>query len=553
MKHSKIFRVLAMAVILSLLVVALPVSPALASYDYDIDLVDSDGDSLDEGEIGDYFYVEGDDWPPSDYVEPQDIEEVDIYFSSEEADTGDDIDDEVQNYERLKSGVEIDDDGEFDKKVKVPDELTDGDDDEVVVRGTYYVYVTMAGSDDIKAVAEFTVIAAGITLDTEEGPVGTEVEITGFDFADNEEITVEYDGDEISIEGGDDETDRNGAFEAIILVPDSAAGEHTIKVTDESDNEAETVLTVESEITINPESGIAGERVTVRGTGFADVEDVTIKFDGDEIATGDTNIDGSFTIPFDVPAVGAGTYDVEAEDDDNNSAEAEFTIASNISIGPVTNQTSPGYVGMDITISGKGFKPNATITITYASTPVVFTTTSAADGSFSYTFKAPKSEAGEHTITATDGVNSMEAKFYMEADAPAIPKPLLPLMDSKPEQPIFFDWEDVTDPSGVTYILQIAKDESFTTLVLQEELTDSEYTLSEEVELESTKKDAPYWWRVKAIDGADNESRWTGAGSFHVGFSFSLPNWAKYLLWTLGGLALFFVGFFVGRRTGYSY
>jgi len=514
MKHSKLFRILAVAIILSLLVAALPAATALAaSYDYDIELDPEDG------EVGDSFDVIGEDFPPSEDIGEltEDIEEVDIYFSSEEADTGDDIDDEVTIYERLKTGVEIDEDGEFDKSVKVPDELTDGDDDEVVVRGTYYVYVTMGGSDDIKAVAEFTVIAAGITLDTEEAMVGDEIEITGFDFADNEEITVEYDGDEISIEGGDDETNRNGAFEAIILVPESAAGEHTIKVIDESDNEAEAVLTVEPAITINPTSGTAGERVTVRGVGFADGEDVTIKFDGDEVASGDASIYGSFTIPFDVPAVGSGTYDIEAKDDDNNSASAEFTIATNISVGPVTSQSSPGYVGMDVTISGIGFKPNATITITYASTPVVFTTTSKNDGSFSYTFKVPKSESGEHTITATDGVNSMEVEFYMEADAPATPAPLLPLMDSKPEQPILFDWEDVTDPSGVTYILQIAKDESFHTLVLEEELTASEYTLPEEMELESTKKDAPYWWRVRAVDDADNASGWTGAGSFHVG------------------------------------
>jgi len=549
MKHIKIFRILAIAITLSLLIMALPAATAMAAYDYDIELDPEDG------EIGDSFDVIGSDFPPSEDIGEltESIEEVDIYFSSEEADTGDDIDDEITIYEQLKSGVEIDEDGDFDKSVKVPDELTDGDDDEVVVRGTYFVYVTMGGSDDIKAVAEFTVIAAGIELDTEEALVGAEVEITGFDFADNEEITVEYDGDEISIEGGDDETNKNGAFEAIILVPESAAGEHTIKVIDESDNEAEAVLTVESAITINPTSGTAGERVTVRGTGFADGEDVTIKFDGDEIATGDTDLDGSFTIPFDVPAVGSGTYDVEAEDDKNNSASAEFTIATNISVGPVTSQTSPGYVGMDITISGIGFKPDTTITITYASTPVVFTTTSEDDGSFSYTFKAPKSDPGKHTVTATDGLNSREVEFYMEADAPATPAPLLSLMDTKPEQPILFDWQDVTDPSGITYILQIAKDESFTTLVLQEELTESEYTLSEEMELESTKKDAPYWWRVRAVDDAGNTSGWTGAGSFHVGFAFSLPNWAKYLLWTLGGLALFFIGFFVGRRTGYSY
>jgi len=127
-------------------------------------------------------------------------------------------------------------------------------------------------------------------------------------------------------------------------------------------------------------------------------------------------------------------------------------------------------------------------------------------------------------------------------------------MDTKPEQPVYFDWKDVTDPSGVTYTLQVATDKTFTAaslILIEEGLTKSEYTLEEE--LESTKKDAPYWWRVKAIDGVGNESGWTGAGSFDVGFVFELPKWALYLLIALGGVALFFIGFFVGRRTGYAY
>jgi len=547
MKHSKIFRILAIAITLSLLVAVIPAAPALAAYDNDIEL------DPDDGEIGDSLYVEGDDWKPSEDVGEitEDLEEVDIYFSSEEADTGDDIDDEVENYEKLKSGVDVDEDGDFRQKVKVPDELKDGEDDEVVVGGTYYVYVTKKGSKDIKAVAEFTVIAAEIELDTDEGTVGTEVEITGVDFADSEDITVEYDG--VSI--GEDETSSKGKFELTILIPESTAGEHTITVIDDSDNEAEAVFTVESEITIAPESGRVGERATVNGTGFGDGEDVSIKFDGDEVATGSTDFDGSFTINFDVPAVGPGTYEVEAKDDDNNSAKAGFRMTTDISISPVTDQSSPGYVGDEVAISGTGFIPDHKITITYASTPAVFTTRSEDDGSFSYTFTVPKSEPGEHTITATDGTNSLEVTFWMESDAPAIPQPLKPEMDIKPERPIAFDWQDVTDPSGVTYTLQVAKDKNFTDIVLEEERTESEYTMTETEDeaLESTKKDAPYWWRVKAADGAGNESGWTGAGSFHVGFAFAMPDWVIYLLIGLGGILLFFVGFFVGRRTGYSY
>jgi len=126
-------------------------------------------------------------------------------------------------------------------------------------------------------------------------------------------------------------------------------------------------------------------------------------------------------------------------------------------------------------------------------------------------------------------------------------------MGIKAEQPVVFDWQDVTDPSGVTYTLQLARNENFTDIVLKKELTQSKYTMTEAEELESTKKDEPYWWRVKATDGATNESGWSGAGSFYVGFVFALPDWAIYLLMGVGGLLLFFIGFFVGRRTGYAY
>ena len=69
------------------------------------------------GEIGDRFDIDGDDWPDSDYGITPSITEVDIYFSSEEADEGDDIDEDVLNYEILKSDEEVDEYGDFVRNV----------------------------------------------------------------------------------------------------------------------------------------------------------------------------------------------------------------------------------------------------------------------------------------------------------------------------------------------------------------------------------------------------------------------------------------------------
>jgi len=144
----------------------------------------------------------------------------------------------------------------------------------------------------------------------------------------------------------------------------------------------------------------------------------------------------------------------------------------------------------------------------------------------------------------------------MESEAPPVPVPLLPEAGGKAKAEAYFDWEDVSDPSGVTYTLQIASDENFTedSIVLEREgLTESEYTLTEEERLESTKKEAPYYWRVKAVDRASNESEWSTPASFHVGFSITLPDWAMYVIYVVGAVVVGFIGFWFGRRTTYSY
>jgi hypothetical protein len=52
--------------------------------------------------------------------------------------------------------------------------------------------------------------------------------------------------------------------------------------------------------------------------------------------------------------------------------------------------------------------------------------------------------------------------------------------------------------------------------VLEKKLTGSEYTLTREEKLAAVKRESPYYWSVKAIDGAANESEWSAPGSFYV-------------------------------------
>jgi len=108
-----------------------------------------------------------------------------------------------------------------------------------------------------------------------------------------------------------------------------------------------------------------------------------------------------------------------------------------------------------------------------------------------------------------------------------------------------------------TYTLQVATSEDFysASMVLEKaELTSSEYTLSESEELEPRSKEEPYYWRVKAVDGASNESAWSGERAFYVGstawtvtlFEFTLSVWA-IIWWCVGCLVAGLVGYSVGR------
>ncbi len=540
MKAGKWFRVISLAVVLCLLMVPLTALPTLAATE-SIDL------DPEEGEIGEEVEVTGKNFDESYDYGDDDYEDyyVTVYFTDEDVDEGDDID-YLDSYEIVDSSDWVDEDGDWDTTFDVPDELDDGDDEVTVTGGDYYVFVTYEDDDNIVAVAEFTVIAAEIALDSTKGPVGTAVEITGTDFTKYDYIYVDFDGDELDIESGAAEVDRYGGFTVTVLILESTAGEHTITVTDESDLAAEAKFTVEPEITLSAATGAAGDTITVTGTGFGKDVDVSVEFDGTELNSTITDDYGSFAINITLPVRTVGTYEVEAKDEERNKATADLEIKAGITLNPAN-----GNVSTQVTVSGSGFTPNASVNISYAG---VKETTATADttGKFTASFKVPKSQSGAQTVTATDGANIATAVFTMESVPPPVPAPQIPLLEDKAKSQAYFDWDEVTDPSGVTYSLQIATNQGFSSLLLEKTgLTESEYTLTKEEKLVSTKKDAPYYWRVQAVDGAGNESGWTTPGAFYVGFSLSLPTWALYTLLGIAGVLLLLVGFLLGRRTSY--
>lgn len=551
MKFSRFCSILATAVVLSLLMTALPVIPVSAAPVVSV--------AVEKAGIGEKVTVEGAGFTPS--VPPDNLHAYDIYFSSNQIDVGDDINYYNHYYELVKPYAYTDDTGSFSKIIEIPDMLTDSDDDVPVQGGTYYFYVTSEGQDEVKAYVEFTVIGISEMTPT-EGPVGTEVELSGVGFDGNDEIRILYDGDllDIGSGGGDRRFKGNGSFTSRVAIPESTAGVHTLTVEDEGDHSGQVQFTVEPGIVLSPSPASSGKEVTITGSGFGDDADIFVYFDGDVVyITGDydTNNCGGFVAKFIVPEIEPGSYLVEVEDDIFNIASATLNVGPGLEIEPVTSASAPGSVGDTVTVSGNGFMSNHEITITYqALTPSTFTPTSQADGSLSYSFTIPASKAGEHTIRATDGVSTKEVTFYMESTAPPAPALVLPETDTKASSKTEFQWEGVTDDSlPVTYELQVATNNQFTAdsiVVNKIVLTGLTYTLSDEEELESTGEDAPYYWRVRAKDGASNFSTWTNGSAFTVGNGFKWPGWLTYTLIGIGAVLIFFLGLWLGRRSAVS-
>jgi len=170
-------------------------------------------------------------------------------------------------------------------------------------------------------------------------------------------------------------------------------------------------------------------------------------------------------------------------------------------------------------MSGNGFGSSQVITIKYDAAQVATGVATNAKGSFTSSFRAPKSSGGDHAVTATDAAaNSASTTFTMESTPPTTPTPLSPEPGSRigfiGETTVTFDWSDITDPSGVSYILEISQEAAFSTILLRKEgLTQSQYALTDAEALDS----GDYYWRMKAVDGAQNASDWTAAQVFHIG------------------------------------
>jgi hypothetical protein len=480
-----VFR-LHVALILCLIAIALPATPAQAlCVPYGIELHPESGVPGTEVAVYGHAFLEG--------------KPVDLYYDGD-----------------LIAIGETSSNGDFTITITIPEDCA----------GHYEIEANLGYT----RVHTYFTVKPGLTISPDEGPVGTTATVQGQGFAKNEEnIELLY-----YLDGNYETIERNiianskGSWERSFPIPSSTNGEHKL---DAEGAESQlykvegAIFRVTAEISADKSSGIVGESITMTGSRFATYEKgIQILFDSQAVVTDiKANAEGDWEAGFDVPGMPSGNYTVTAEGEKTNKegiAELSFEIKPDIVLS-----APEGYVNMDLTVTGRGFAANTDVDIMYDDSPV---TTAETDdqGSFEVSFSVPESQHGERVVAAGyNGENHANSIFTMESDPPDTPKFISPSNGSRfgfiGNAAPTFEWSDVSDESGVRYSLQLATSDNFadsSVIASVTGLTKTSYTLEEK----DTLPNGTYYWRVQAVDGAENESDWTTVRSFRAGL---LPLW----------------------------
>ena len=215
-------------------------------------------------------------------------------------------------------------------------------------------------------------------------------------------------------------------------------------------------FTVKPSLKVSPSSARSTSTVTIIGQGFPAEAGGKLTFDGKSInLTIITNDFGSFTKEFTIPAAATGEHEVAVSTEyPMASASTKLNV---LPVASVINNTP------DATAKETGTQANAT----------------------------------EHD----------SPQPLADTTPPPRPGPLSPMghrFGLVGTQTVSFKWSGAADPSGITYTLEVADNYDFLPnglIIKRAELTETSCALD--------IAPGTYYWRVKAVDGAGNESQWS--------------------------------------------
>lgn len=322
-------------------------------------------------------------------------------------------------------------------------------------------------------------------------------------------------------------------------VPEAKYGKMYVQFIRTRDNPIGEYFSIVPSMDVQPKTVTPGENITITGHGFPAEDSGVITFGWDDTILAFTPDEvGLFTAEYSVPDLPAGSHKLVADSPKlyTDTASATFEVEPFITLIPENPD-----IGSTAVVAGKGFAAESELEILYDDIRIANSPSTDASGSFSYEFKVPESSLVNHTVTVTDEAGNNDTfGLDLEGEPPGKPIPVSPKEQRFGwfgAQRVNFSWSEVSDPSGVTYVVEIAENLNFFPLkpgMKKADLTENSCS--------ATIEPGTYYWRVRAIDGAGNESEWSiSPYPFKVGF---ISIWS-----IIAGAVIFLVVFVLLIRT----
>ena len=249
------------------------------------------------------------------------------------------------------------------------------------------------------------------------------VTVIGTGFEAEETVEINFDGaHRDTIETGP-ETDVNGSFTVTFDLPDDLLTDDYLVEATVGSSSADTLLefTAAPKIVLTPDTGFPDVPISIEGTDFTDGDIITIEFDGEVVVEAFTVTGTGFTETFKVPlglASGGAKTVVALNEDGDEVASTTFTLTLEASIDLSAAEGLPGDV---ITVTGKNFGAETTVTIVFNGATVKEDVEVTDLGTFETTFTVPTG-TGYNTYTngvvaTDDALTPNEAKATLKIGA----------------------------------------------------------------------------------------------------------------------------------------
>ena len=226
----------------------------------------------------------------------------------------------ADTYETVASGIKADARGSWETSFQVP----------ASSRGEHKLDAQGALSHLYEVEDALFRITAGTSLDKSAGFVDDTIAMTGSRFTAYEKgIQILFDGQAVVT---DIRANSEGEWQASFDVPEMPSGEYGVTAEGDytkKEDVGEVSFQIEPDIVLSPAQGHVGTNLTVTGYGFAASEDIVVLYDGEQVATAETDETGSFDADFPVLESQYGEHSVAAGYSGQNAASAVFTMESN--------------------------------------------------------------------------------------------------------------------------------------------------------------------------------------------------------------------------------